>query len=137
MNIRDKIGMCADDRLSEIQWGISKIQKFERLLNLLVPVCSHVDYKTGKTCEHRGQPCRLPNFNEEEGMDDMIVWVCTEHMQAEGFCWGCHEFWAGCEDFDFDPHGLCSNCRDDPDLTGDREDEGDEYDEVDWEDVYP
>jgi hypothetical protein len=65
-------------------------------------------------CEHDGCEsfdtikCRL--IGHDESKDDTF-WYCGEHCHTEGFCWMCGEFWGGCEDFDFSPSGLCSNCR--------------------------
>lgn len=70
-----------------------------------------------------GIPCWLPGHYAGEGEPDF--YYCAKHCQVEGFCWACGTFWAGVEDFDFDPRGLCSNCRDDPDYNDDLEyDEG-------------
>jgi hypothetical protein len=70
----------------------------------------------------------MPSYSEDE--DETIVWYCYKHMHVEGFCRGCRQLWAGCEDFDFDPHGLCSNCRHDPDVTSE-----DDYEPEGWEEA--
>jgi DNA-directed RNA polymerase subunit RPC12/RpoP len=43
---------------------------------------------------------------------DIFYFYCREHCFKNGFCYWCGNFWAGCENFDFDPSHLCSNCRD-------------------------
>ena len=40
---------------------------------------------------------------------------CQAHCSEAGFCYGCGQFWAGVERFDFAVHyggiaGLCENC---------------------------
>lgn len=73
-----------------------------------------------KGCEEEGFFCHLSYYDEEKGK---VVhegnYYCAEHASLNGYCWGCGEFWSGHEAFDRDPNGLCPNCRDDPDLTGD------------------
>lgn len=54
-------------------------------------------------------------------------YYCPEHCQKNGYCWGCGEFWAGSESFDFSRSGLCSNCAGDPDLNDDIDEEEDGY----------
>jgi hypothetical protein len=61
-------------------------------------------------------------------------YYCPEHCKKNGYCYGCGEFWAGSESFDFSRNGLCSNCRDDSDLV-DYEEEEDDY--WSWGDYYP
>jgi len=53
-----------------------------------------------------------------KGYADTYDDYCADHCQKNGFCYGCGEFWAGSESFDFSRNGLCSNCKDDPDLVG-------------------
>lgn len=48
-------------------------------------------------------------------------YYCASHCQKNGFCYGCGEFWAGSESFDFGP-GYCSNC------AGEFEDDWDDDD---------
>lgn len=77
--------------------------------------CQHED------CENEGLECFLPaydtgTFRTEATEPD--EYFCSEHCHEHGYCWGCGEFWAGVESFDFNPLGLCDNCRDDPDITG-------------------
>lgn len=43
---------------------------------------------------------------------DAENWYCPEHARKLGYCWGCGQFWAGIEEFDFNPCGLCPNCKD-------------------------
>ncbi len=82
-------------------------------------------YCTAEGCHEPAIPCFLPNYDDkpEYEPDDLL---CVEHCSPAGYCWGCGTFWAGCEDFDFDPRGLCSNCRYNPDLgyEPEYEDEG-------------
>lgn len=47
---------------------------------------------------------------KRRGYTELMNTYCVDHCQEEGFCFGCGEFWAGCESFDFNPSGLCSNC---------------------------
>jgi len=54
---------------------------------------------------------------------------CPEHCQLHGFCYGCGQFWAGCERFDFDPSGLCPNCQSELDA-------GLDWDDDDWPDYW-
>lgn len=132
MQLSDKIGLWADEKLSELYWERKPFQALrEKMLNLLVPVCGHKDFETGVECKNPGEPCWLPNYSETDE-EDAVMWYCGEHMHVEGFCRGCRQLWAGCEDFDFDPHGLCSNCRHDPDYS-DRwdTDDAEEWDETD------
>lgn len=56
-------------------------------------------------CAREGDPCYLP----ADERDDPSYHYCAEHAPEEGFCYGCGEFWAGIESFDFGP-GLCENC---------------------------
>lgn len=53
----------------------------------------------------------IPCWVEGGPPDDPDDCLCPEHCKDEGYCWGCGRLWAGCEDFDFDPRGLCPNCR--------------------------
>ena len=131
MNITDKIGLWADEKLSEMYFKRVPLQALrEKALNLLIPVCNHRDFETGLECKNRGEPCWLPNWGESE--PEEIEWYCYEHMHSNGYCRSCRQFWAGCEDFDFDPHGLCSNCRHDPDLGYEDED----YEPEGWEQAF-
>ena len=67
-------------------------------------------------------PCYLPGNEQPDDPDDT---VCCAHCGEAGYCWGCGTFCAGNEQFDFDPRGLCENCRYDPDLGYEPEDEED------------
>ncbi len=72
--------------------------------------------------------CRLSVENKKTGQfEDEWNDYCVTHASQNGYCWGCGEFWAGCESFDFNRMQLCPNCRDDPDFREDWEDEDDEY----------
>ena len=81
------------------------------------------------TCWHRGCPtwqsltaCFLPDGTFAGNF-------CLDHCQPF-FCWGCGQFWAGIESFDFNPIGLCDNC------NFEFRDELGEYDhyDYDWQD---
>lgn len=61
-------------------------------------------------CANEAIPCWLPD--SRYGEDDPDDRLCAEHCQDEGYCWGCGHFWAGIESFDFNPNGLCENCKD-------------------------
>jgi hypothetical protein len=70
-------------------------------------------------CQHKG--CDSTDvvhcvLYDPETHQDLDFYYCVEHCQEEGFCYGCGNFWAGCEDFDFSPSGLCSNCREADDV---------------------
>jgi hypothetical protein len=126
MKLSDKIGLWADEKTSHLYFQKVPFRVLqEKALNLFIPICNHKDFETGAECKERGEPCWLPNY--DESAEDEIEWICYEHMHISGFCRGCRQFWGGCEDFDFDPQGLCSNCRYDSDITGD--DWMDEYDD--------
>lgn len=47
----------------------------------------------------------------KNGAADTFDYYCAEHCQKNGYCYGCGEFWAGSESFDFSRSGLCSNCQ--------------------------
>ncbi len=66
-------------------------------------------------CKEPAIPCYLPGNMPPDDPDNLL---CVDHCTDEGYCWGCGYFCAGLESFDFNPRGLCSECRDDPDLTG-------------------
>ncbi len=68
-------------------------------------------------CEWAAIPCYLSD--SDYGVDDPDDLLCVEHCVNEGYCWGCGRFSAGLESFDFNPRGLCSECKDDPDLNDD------------------
>lgn len=74
-------------------------------------------------CKNDAIPCYLPD--SDYGVDDPDALLCAEHCGDEGYCWGCGRFSAGAESFDFSPRGLCSECKDDPDLNEARVDETD------------
>lgn len=86
-------------------------------------------------CTIRGIACYLPDDNSIPDKPD--CWYCPEHAHKNGFCWGCGNFWAGVESFDFNLWGneLCDNCKDEPDLTGeyDYDDDHSEDWAYDWE----
>lgn len=59
-------------------------------------------------CQNEAMECVLYDYDEDK---EISSWYCTEHAHKNGFCWYCGHFWAGCEQFDFDPSGLCPNCK--------------------------
>lgn len=60
-------------------------------------------------CDAEATPCR---HRDDEGKE-AVEYLCHKHATEAGYCWGCGEFWAGTEDFDFNnPSGLCMNCKD-------------------------
>jgi len=67
-----------------------------------------------RLCEHEGctstcvTECRLSACAEDE---DTVEYYCAEHCREHGYCYLCGYFWAGIERFDFDPGGLCPECR--------------------------
>lgn len=69
-------------------------------------------------CEHDGCDvadaiqCRVYDPDQDKYLYEHF---CAEHCQEHGYCYGCGEFWAGCESFDFSSSGLCPNCRADLD----------------------
>ena len=74
--------------------------------------------KSKRQCQHKDciktnvVPCYLPSYTGPVDYNHADTWLCPEHCQQEGFCWGCGQFWAGIESFDFSPTGLCDNCKD-------------------------
>jgi hypothetical protein len=47
-----------------------------------------------------------------EGWADLPPeYYCAEHAKEHGFCWGCGQFWSGCERFDFEEGIFCPNCK--------------------------
>lgn len=44
------------------------------------------------------------------GDTDIQEYYCFTHAKEAGYCWGCGQFWAGNESFDFGFSGLCENC---------------------------
>lgn len=63
------------------------------------------------------------------GWLDTYEQYCANHCQKNGYCYGCGEFWAGSESFDFG-NGLCSNCEGDPDIDPNWDNE---YEPEGWE----
>jgi len=91
--------------------------------------------KTNKgQCWHKGctethvVPCYLPSYQGPVDYNHADTWLCPQHCQEEGFCWGCGQFWAGIESFDFSSSGLCENCKDESDADMGCCDECDEDD---------
>jgi hypothetical protein len=59
-------------------------------------------------CEEDAIICSL---NDDEDTEEHF---CPDHCYKHGYCFGCGNFFSGCEDFDFNnPSHLCSNCRTD------------------------
>ena len=79
-------------------------------------------------CKEPAIPCYLPYNMPPDDPDDCL---CVDHCTDAGYCWGCGYFCAGLESFDFNPRGLCSECRDDPDLTGEDYDENTDFGWID------
>lgn len=82
-------------------------------------------------CEDEGIECYLSAYDTGKPRTEATEpdeYFCAEHANAHGYCWGCGDFWAGVETFDFNPRGLCDNCKDDPDLAVNPDDEDDDYD---------
>lgn len=59
-------------------------------------------------CEEKGTLCYL--WDSEEGRY-VYEYYCAEHAHDYGYCYMCGGFWGGCEDFDFAPSKMCSDCR--------------------------
>lgn len=66
-------------------------------------------YCTVEGCAGEAIPCYLPGTMPPDEPDDCL---CVDHCTDAGYCWGCGK------SFDLDPRGLCSECRNNPDLTG-------------------
>lgn len=92
-------------------------------------------------CEHEGclniaNQCSLDVYDTEgdyHWIKEAYYWYCPDHCRINGFCYGCGQFWGGCESFDFSPSGLCPNCKDelDNELESDFDDEmADFYSEI-------
>jgi hypothetical protein len=62
------------------------------------PKCGH------PYCQSDGMECHL---NDDA---DTVEWFCPEHCFEHGFCFGCGNFWAGTEGFDFSESHLCDDC---------------------------
>ncbi len=69
-----------------------------------------------RKCQEYGCPylgavrCELYDYDAKK---ELIDFYCPSHARENGFCWGCGQFWAGCEEFEFSPiPGCCPNCRD-------------------------
>lgn len=46
-----------------------------------------------------------------QGWTDVHEYYCAEHAKENGYCFGCGNFWAGNESFDFSSSIYCENCR--------------------------
>lgn len=60
-------------------------------------------------CNKPGIICALWDFEAENPAEITYIY-CPTHAWEEGFCYGCGQFWAGLESFDFNPRHVCSNC---------------------------
>lgn len=109
----------ADERVPEVL----------EALGWTAPACQEPGCTTG----YEVVECRCRG---EGGAEDLVEYYCTEHCQKHGYCWGCGEFWAGVEMFDFEPSGLCEHCKEEIGAEVEEwDEERDEYMEA-WED-YP
>lgn len=52
----------------------------------------------------------IPCYDSGGPPDDPDDLLCADHCQQFGYCWGCGRLWAGNEQFDFSPRGLCGEC---------------------------
>lgn len=81
-------------------------------------------------CDKEGDvACRLSDYDHDtKEFKEYTYHYCAEHATKNGFCWGCSEFWAGVEDFEFHPSKLrlCENCRDEIAYEMGEIDEGEE-----------
>lgn len=79
--------------------------KRERYYRQLIQ-CQHVDHETGVRCTQQGLECYLGYGDEAT-----VEYFCTDHINRAGYCISCRGFFAGIEDFDFNPNGLCHECQ--------------------------
>lgn len=86
--------------------------------------CENKDCTETETIE-----CYLYDY---ESKKDIIFHYCAKHITENGFCWACGNFWAGVEVFDFNPVGLCPNCKDE--FNDEYDIDIDEYEEFDMDD---
>lgn len=75
-------------------------------------------------CKRVGFPCYLP-----DDPDTPAEYRCWKHLEDSGFCFGCGQFWAGIESFDFRRSQLCDNCASE---VEDDDDWGEHY--AEWDD---
>lgn len=88
-------------RLVELKkFDLEAIRKAQALEQQQYHTCEH------EGCTHEGSAYYIRPFDEEAN-----GWYCDEHAEEAGFCWGCHLFCAGTEDFDFGTGGLCGGCQ--------------------------
>jgi hypothetical protein len=72
-------------------------------------------------CEHEGcdkeaMQCHLLDYGDyTKPAVDVYNYYCPEHATEAGYCWMCGEFWAGNNEFDFEPSHLCPNCKNEVD----------------------
>ena len=86
-----------------------------RFIKRLFGRCFH------KVCWKPGCACYLPDEQSTRPSE----FYCPDHAHGEGYCYSCGLFWAGVNEFDFSPFGLCPNCEDEIRT------EFDDYDEMD------
>lgn len=80
-------------------------------------------------CKNEGMAFYIVDYeaeSEPEGSQPVYeYWYCDEHAGPAGFCLGCAEFWGGVESFEFiPPIYFCDNCKSDPDLFPQDDEEG-------------
>ena len=70
--------------------------------------------------------CYLPRWGDVgDGPDE---YLCSQHRDIEGYCWGCGRFCGGIESFEFGKYsGFCDNCASELEAD-DRQWEKDGYD---------
>lgn len=69
-------------------------------------------------------------YRPRDGKPD--EYLCRNHVEDSGFCWGCGLFWGGVESFDFSRTGLCENCEIEFDDDWDEDDYDYEYDDYNY-----
>lgn len=123
--------MVHDDDLilpSRSEWSLRWehwIELWEHRLKDVLGIL-RVQYCEWPGCWNRNvTPCHL---TEWDGKPQPTEYYCSAHASDAGFCWGCGQFWAGIESFDFSRSGLCDNCD---------ESEPDYENYVDEDDYYP
>lgn len=79
-------------------------------------------------CNRVGFPCYLP-----DDLDTPAEYRCWKHLEHSGFCFGCGQFWAGIESFDFRRSQLCDNCASQVDDWDDEDDWDEAY--MEWDDL--
>lgn len=62
-------------------------------------------------CDEHADLYRLPQTEREKPQP--VAFLCKNHAQQFGYCWGCGDFWGGIDSFEFGPGsrvGLCIDC---------------------------